>query len=80
MNDLLKAVVTEGTGKKAALPAAAGKTGTSQDFRDAWFIGYRGNITVGIWMGNDDASPMNGVTGGGLPAELWRSFMIKVQT
>ena len=79
MNDLLKAVVTEGTGKKAALPAAAGKTGTSQDFRDAWFIGYRGNITVGIWMGNDDASPMNGVTGGGLPAELWRSFMIKVQ-
>ena len=77
MNDLLRAVVDWGTGK-AANPGrpAAGKTGTSQEFRDAWFIGYTGELVTGVWMGNDDSSPMKKVTGGGLPARLWRDFMI----
>lgn len=77
MNDLLRAVVDWGTGK-AANPArpAAGKTGTSQDFRDAWFVGYTGELVTGVWMGNDDSSPMKRVTGGSLPARLWRDFMI----
>jgi penicillin-binding protein 1A len=76
-NELLRAVVEWGTGK-AANPArpAAGKTGTSQDFRDAWFIGYTGELVTGVWMGNDDSSPMKKVTGGSLPARLWRDFMI----
>lgn len=77
MNDLLRSVVDWGTGK-AAKPArpAAGKTGTSQDFRDAWFVGYTGELVTGVWMGNDDSSPMKRVTGGSLPARLWRDFMI----
>ena len=58
---------------------AAGKTGTSQDFRDAWFIGYRGEITAGIWFGNDDGAPMQQVTGGGLPAQVWRAFIAGTQ-
>ena len=53
---------------------AAGKTGTSQDSRDAWFIGYTANLVVGVWAGNDDAAPMDGVTGGALPAQIWRDF------
>ncbi|MEE2996753.1 MAG: PBP1A family penicillin-binding protein [Pseudomonadota bacterium] len=75
MNDMLRAVVTSGTGR-AANPGrpAAGKTGTSQDFRDAWFIGYTGELVTGVWMGNDDSSPMKRVTGGSYPAELWRSY------
>ena len=79
MDDLLQAVVTGGTGRSAGLLGAAGKTGTSQDFRDAWFIGYRGEITAGIWLGNDGSTPMDRVTGGGLPARLWRTFMVAVQ-
>lgn len=77
VNDLLRAVVAWGTGK-AASPnrPAAGKTGTSQEFRDAWFVGYTGELVTGVWMGNDDSSPMKKVTGGGLPARLWRDFMI----
>lgn len=77
MNDLLRAVVGWGSGK-AANPnrPAAGKTGTSQDFRDAWFVGYTGELVTGVWMGNDDSSPMKRVTGGSLPARLWRDFMI----
>lgn len=76
-NELLQAVVEWGTGK-AANPGrpAAGKTGTSQEFRDAWFVGYTGELVTGVWMGNDDSSPMKRVTGGGLPARLWRDFMI----
>lgn len=77
VNDLLRAVVAWGSGK-AANPKrpAAGKTGTSQDFRDAWFVGYTGELVTGVWMGNDDSSPMKRVTGGSLPARLWRDFMI----
>ncbi len=76
MNDLLGAVVARGTGRAAALGRpAAGKTGTSQDFRDAWFIGYTAGLVCGVWMGNDDDAPMNEVTGGGPPARLWRAFM-----
>ena len=81
MDDLLHAVVDWGTGRAAAFGrAAAGKTGTSQDFRDAWFIGYTDKLVTGVWIGNDDGSPMaplNGhaMTGGGLPARIWREFM-----
>ncbi|MDJ0948317.1 MAG: PBP1A family penicillin-binding protein [Alphaproteobacteria bacterium] len=76
MNDLLGAVVAWGTGRNARIDRpAAGKTGTSQDFRDAWFIGYTPDLVTGVWIGNDDGTPMNEVTGGGLPARLWRGFM-----
>jgi penicillin-binding protein 1A len=54
---------------------AAGKTGTSQDFRDAWFIGYTANLVTGVWLGNDDNSPTKKTTGGGLPVEVWTRFM-----
>ena len=52
-----------------------GKTGTTQDHRDAWFIGFAEDLVVGVWVGNDDNAPMRGVTGGGLPAQIWRSFV-----
>ncbi|MEJ2121279.1 MAG: PBP1A family penicillin-binding protein [Alphaproteobacteria bacterium] len=79
MNDVLRAVMVWGTGKAARLPdrPAAGKTGTSQDFRDAWFIGYTPDLITGVWVGNDDARPMKGVTGGSLPAWIWKGFMIR---
>jgi penicillin-binding protein 1A len=78
MTDMLRAVLTSGTAKRAALPnhAAAGKTGTSQDFRDAWFIGYTDEYVAGVWVGNDDGSPMNKVTGGSLPARLWHEALL----
>ena len=77
MNMMMKETLTTGTAHKAALPgwAAAGKTGTSQDFRDAWFIGYTGHLVAGVWLGNDDASPTKKITGGGLPVEIWSKFM-----
>jgi len=77
MNDVLRAVIVWGTGKAARLAdrPAAGKTGTSQDFRDAWFIGYTPDLVTGVWVGNDDAKPMKGVTGGALPAWIWKAFM-----
>jgi penicillin-binding protein 1A len=76
MIDLLMTVVREGTGKAARIPApAAGKTGTTQDYRDAWFIGFTPELVVGVWVGNDDNTPMNGVTGGSLPATIWREFV-----
>jgi penicillin-binding protein 1A len=76
MNDMLAKVLTDGTGKKARLARpAAGKTGTSQNSRDAWFIGYTPQLIAGVWMGNDNGAPMNRVTGAGLPAELWKRFM-----
>jgi len=77
MNDVLRAVMVWGTGKAARLPdrPAAGKTGTSQDFRDAWFIGYTPDLVAGVWVGNDDNKPMRGVTGGALPAWIWKAFM-----
>ncbi|HEY1432249.1 MAG TPA: PBP1A family penicillin-binding protein [Stellaceae bacterium] len=77
MNEMLSAVIDHGTGKSAALPRpAAGKTGTTQDYRDAWFIGYTADLVAGVWLGNDDNTPMNKVTGGSLPAQTWRRFML----
>ena len=77
MNQMLSAVIGHGTGKGAALPRpAAGKTGTTQDYRDAWFIGYTADLVAGVWLGNDDNAPMNKVTGSSLPAQTWRRFML----
>lgn len=78
MNDMLGTALSDGTGRRAAIPphAAAGKTGTSQGFRDAWFVGYTGYLTAGVWAGNDDGAPMNRVVGGSLPAEIWRAIML----
>lgn len=77
LNDMLNAAVVYGTGRRAALPdrPAAGKTGTTQDFRDAWFVGYTAQLTGGVWVGNDNGKPMNRATGGTLPAEIWRQVM-----
>jgi penicillin-binding protein 1A len=76
MNDLLRAVVERGTGRAATLDRpVGGKTGTSQDYRDAWFVGFTAELVAGVWFGNDDASPMNRVTGGSLPARTWKAFM-----
>ncbi|MFD2238873.1 transglycosylase domain-containing protein [Aureimonas populi] len=78
MNAMLSRVVTNGTGRRAALEGwqAAGKTGTTQDFKDAWFVGYTANLTTGVWFGNDNGAPMRQVTGGALPAEAWKTFMV----
>ena len=76
MNSMLEDVINRGTGRRAQLPFfAAGKTGTSQDFRDAWFVGFTGKYICAVWVGNDDNSPMRGVTGGTLPAEIWKRVM-----
>jgi penicillin-binding protein 1A len=77
LTEMLSGVVSGGTGRRAALGehAAAGKTGTSQDFRDAWFVGYTGQLIAGVWVGNDDAHPMRKVAGGTLPARLWHDVM-----
>ena len=77
INQMLTGVIDHGTGRSAALPRpAAGKTGTTQDYRDAWFIGYTADLVAGVWLGNDDDTPMNKVTGGSLPAQAWRRFML----
>ena len=76
MNTMLSGVVEDGTAKSAGFGwPAAGKTGTTQNSRDAWFIGYTSNLVTGVWFGNDDGTFMKGVTGGMLPAEAWKSFM-----
>jgi penicillin-binding protein 1A len=76
MVDLMTSVVDTGTGRGAGLGRpAAGKTGTGQDFRDAWFIGFTAELVTGVWVGNDDNSPMKKVTGGSLPTQLWHAFM-----
>jgi len=77
MNQMMQETLTSGTARKAELPGlpAAGKTGTSQDYRDAWFIGYTANLVTGVWLGNDDNSPTKKATGGGLPVEVWTRFM-----
>jgi len=77
---MMNEVVNGGTGRRAALPGreAAAKTGTTQAARDAWFLGFTADYVAGVWMGNDDNSPLSGVTGGGLPAEIWRETMLRV--
>jgi penicillin-binding protein 1A len=77
MNAMMRETLLIGTAQKAQLPGwqAAGKTGTSQDFRDAWFIGYTGHLVAGVWLGNDDSSPTRKATGGGLPVDIWSRFM-----
>ncbi|OHV70201.1 penicillin-binding protein [Mesorhizobium sp. LCM 4577] len=77
MNSMMTGTVEVGTAKKAAFNwPSAGKTGTSQNSRDAWFVGYTANLTTGVWFGNDDGSPMKKVTGGALPAQAWHEFMV----
>jgi len=77
LNRMLRGVVRSGTGAKAAIAGydLAGKTGTTSDYKDAWFAGYTGGLTTVVWMGNDSGAPMKRVTGGAAPAELWRGFM-----
>ena len=78
MNQMMARVLKDGTGKKAKLNRpAAGKTGTSQNLRDAWFVGYTADLVAGVWMGNDNGSSMKRVTGSGLPATLWQRFMTR---
>ena len=77
---MMEKVVSEGSGRRAALPdrQVAGKTGTTQAARDAWFIGFSADYVAGVWMGYDDNTPLTGVTGGGLPAEIFRETMVRV--
>ncbi|WP_113911113.1 transglycosylase domain-containing protein [Roseovarius dicentrarchi] len=78
---MMSRVIDGGTGSRAKLPGreAAGKTGTTQAARDAWFLGFTADYVAGVWMGYDDNTPLTGVTGGGLPAEIWREVMVRVQ-
>jgi penicillin-binding protein 1A len=77
MNAMMRETLLTGTARKADIPGweAAGKTGTSQDFRDAWFVGYTGTLVAGVWLGNDDGTPTKKVSGGNLPVEVWSRFM-----
>ena len=76
LRDVLYAVANRGTGRAAALTVPTfGKTGTTSDYRDAVFVGFAGDLVVGVWVGNDDNRPLPGTSGGGLPARIWRSFM-----
>ncbi len=74
---MMQETIDEGTGQRARLPyLAAGKTGTSQDYRDAWFMGFSGRFAAGVWVGNDNNSSMKAVTGGSLPAAIWKDVMM----
>lgn len=77
LNRMMRETLISGTAKKSDLPGwqAAGKTGTTQEHKDAWFVGYTAHLVTSVWVGNDDGDPMKKVTGSGLPAELWASFM-----
>jgi len=78
MTEMLRQVVDRGTGHRASLDVfAAGKTGTSQNHRDAWFIGFTDSLIVGVWIGNDDGTATKGVVGGALPASIWQKFVIE---
>lgn len=77
MTQMLEAVINQGTGQRAHLPIfAAGKTGTTQNYRDAWFIGWTNKYIAAVWVGNDNEKPMNKVGGGSLPAEIWHDIML----
>jgi penicillin-binding protein 1A len=77
MRDLLASATRGGTGHRAALHTATfGKTGTTQDNRDALFVGYAGGLVTAVWVGNDDNSPLPGISGGGMPARIWRDIMV----
>jgi len=77
MNEMMEETLLTGTAHKAELPGwqAAGKTGTSQEWRDAWFVGYTSYLVAGVWLGNDDGAPTKKVSGGNLPVEIWSRFM-----
>ncbi|HYC75088.1 PBP1A family penicillin-binding protein [Brevundimonas sp.] len=77
LNQMLRGVMTSGTGRSAAIAGrdVAGKTGTTSDYKDAWFVGYTGGFVTAVWVGKDDNSAMRGVTGGSSPAAIWRGFM-----
>jgi penicillin-binding protein 1A len=78
MNSILVQIPEIGTARRAALPGirSAGKTGTTQSYRDAWYIGFTGNYTAAVWLGNDDYSPTREMTGGSLPAMVWQRLMV----
>ena len=78
LNRMLRTVMVSGTGTRAAIPGydLAGKTGTTSDYKDAWFCGFAGNLASCAWLGRDDGRSMGRVSGGTIPAEMWKSFMI----
>ena len=78
MIQMMRQVLVSGTGVRARIPGRdlAGKTGTTSDYRDAWFVGYTGGFTAAVWVGRDDDTPMKRVTGGTTPADIWRAFMV----
>jgi penicillin-binding protein 1A len=82
LNQMLEHVVTEGTGRAAALDftTVVGKTGTSSDYKDAWFLGYTGQYVTGVWYGNDNFTSMNRVTGGSIPAQTWHDYNVAAHT
>jgi len=77
---MMQQVIDSGTGGRAKLGSrpAAGKTGTTSNYRDAWFVGFTEQYVTGVWLGNDDNKPLTGVTGGGLPAEIWQAVMSEI--
>ncbi|MET0367090.1 MAG: penicillin-binding transpeptidase domain-containing protein, partial [Methylobacterium sp.] len=79
MNAMMHETFVSGTAKKADIPGweLAGKSGTTQDYKDAWFIGFSGSLVTGVWLGNDDGELTKKVTGGGLPAEVWKTYMVQ---
>jgi penicillin-binding protein 1A len=79
---MMAQVIDGGTGTRAQLPGgrpAAGKTGTTQAARDAWFVGFTADYVVGVWMGYDDNTPLSGVSGGGMPADIWREVTARAE-